>query len=60
MTKIIGLSGKKQSGKSTTANWIMGQQMVSVNMVSWAKINQKGQLVVPAVVNDELTEGIWG
>lgn len=58
-TKILGLSGKKSSGKTTAANWIIGQQMCSVDMVSWAKINDKGQLVVPAVVNDELTEGVF-
>jgi len=57
MTKIIGLSGKKQSGKSTTANWIIGQQMCAVDMVSWIKINKKGQLIVPAVVDGELVEG---
>lgn len=59
MTKILGLSAKKQGGKNTAANWIIGQQMCAVNMVSWVKINSKGQLVVPAVVNDELTEGVF-
>lgn len=59
MTKILGLSGKKQSGKSTTANWIIGQQMCSVDMVSWIKIDKKGRLVVPAVVDDEQVEGIF-
>lgn len=59
MTKILGLSGKKQSGKTTTANWIIGQQMVAVDMVSYIKIDDKGRLVVPAIVNDELIEGIF-
>lgn len=59
MSKILALSGKKQSGKSTTANWIIGQQMCAMEMVSYAKIDHKGRLVVPAVVNDELTEGIF-
>jgi hypothetical protein len=59
MTKILGLSGKKQSGKSTTANWIIGQQMCAVDMVSWIRIDAKGRLVVPAVVDDKLTEGIF-
>jgi hypothetical protein len=57
MTKILGLSGKKQSGKSTTANWIIGQHMVSVDMVTWIKINPKGHLIVPAVVDGKLVEG---
>jgi hypothetical protein len=59
MTKILGLSGKKQSGKTTTANWIIGQQMCAVDMVSYIKIDKKGRLVVPAVVNEELVEGVF-
>lgn len=59
MTKILGLSGKKGSGKTTASNWIIGQQMCAIDMVSWVKIDNNGQLVVPAVVNDELTEGIF-
>jgi len=59
MTKIIGLSGKKQSGKTTTANWIIGQQMVNMDMVSWVRIDRLGRLVVPSVVNDEVVEGIF-
>ena len=43
MTKILGLSGRKSSGKNTIANWIIGQQMCAVNMVTWIKINEKGQ-----------------
>jgi len=59
MTKLLGLSGKKQSGKSTTANWIIGQQMVAVDMVSWIKIDKMGRLIVPAVIDDELSEGVF-
>jgi len=59
MTKILGLSGKKQSGKNTTANWIIGQQMCAVDMVSWIKIDERGRLIVPTVVKKELTEGIF-
>lgn len=59
MTKILGLSGRKASGKTTTANWIIGQQMCAVDMVTWIKIDKQGRLVVPAVVNGELTEGIF-
>ncbi len=59
MTKLLGLSGKKQAGKNSIANWIIGQQMCAVDMVSWIKIDSKGRLIVPAVVDDELTEGVF-
>ncbi len=59
MTKILGLSGKKSSGKNTAANWIIGQQMCAIDLVSYAKINAKGQLVVPAVIDGELREGVF-
>jgi len=59
MTKILGLSGKKQSGKSTTANWVIGQQMCAVDMVSWIKIDKLGRLIVPAVVDEEVVDGIF-
>lgn len=59
MTKILGLSGKKQSGKTTTANWIIGQQMVSCNLVTWVKMDTLGRLVVPAEVDGELSDGIF-
>ena len=59
MTLILGLSGKKQSGKSTIANWIIGQQMCACDMVSWIRIDEKGRLVVPAEVNGELSHGLF-
>jgi len=60
MTKILGLSGKKQSGKTTASNWIIGEQMVSVDMVSYRKISTHGELIVPCVgENGELIEGAF-
>lgn len=59
MGKIIGLVGKKSSGKSTTANWIIGQQMVAVGLVDYIKIDKLGRLVVPAMDGDVLKEGIF-
>ena len=47
MTKILGLSGKMQSGKTTASNWIIGQQMAAVQIVDYIKINEKGELVIP-------------
>jgi len=58
VTKILGLSGKKQSGKNTAANFIVGHEMVSLGVVDSMRINHKGKLVVPALVGDEIKEGV--
>jgi len=47
MTKILGISGKKQSGKTTVGNFLFGCAMLSNGLVESAEINQKGELVVP-------------
>lgn len=59
MTKILGLSAKKQGGKDTTANWIIGEQMKEIGLVSYIKIDTYGRLIVPSVTNEnEIQDGI--
>jgi len=52
MTKIIGISGKKQSGKTTVGNFLFGCAMVSNEVVEYASINEHGNLVVPYEEDD--------
>lgn len=59
MTKILGLSGKKQSGKNTCLNWLVSCQLVAQELVDWARINEKGQIIVPTMVNNRVEEGIF-
>jgi len=47
MTKILGISGKKQSGKTTAGNFLFGCSMLSCDLVEYARINKNGSLVVP-------------
>jgi hypothetical protein len=56
--KILGLCGKMQSGKNTAANWILGNALVATKTVDWIRINHFGQLVVPAIQDDKLFEGV--
>lgn len=44
--KIIGISGRKQSGKNTAANYINGQVLKELEMIKDFFINNDGQLVV--------------
>lgn len=46
MVKIIGISGRKQSGKNTTANFINGTVLQSLSMVKDFYIDKEGQLVI--------------
>jgi hypothetical protein len=47
MTKILAFSGKKQSGKTSGANWIVGQVLVANNVLHDFHINDNGELIVP-------------
>ena len=46
MVKILGISGKKQSGKNTTANYINGKILVENSLVRDFYIDDTGQLAV--------------
>jgi len=52
MTKILGISAKKQGGKNTSLNYIFGQTMCDMGVISEFKIDDKGRLVVPTVDGD--------
>ena len=47
MTKILGISGKKQSGKTTIGNFLFGCSMLSLELVEYAVIDKQGNLIVP-------------
>lgn len=49
MTKILALSGRKQSGKNTSANFLVGLEMVSQDMVEYFRIDEQGRLIVPTM-----------
>ena len=59
-TNIIALSGRKQSGKTTTANQILGLEMTSLGIVRGAcTINPKGQLYIDDLFGDKRYEGVF-
>jgi len=55
-TKILGISGKKQSGKNTAANFLHGMQMVECGIIPDFRFTDRGELVVPTQKFD--AEGI--
>ena len=58
MAKIIGISGRKQSGKNTVANFINGSILKNLDMVEDFVINDKGQLEIKTSNQDGDTN--WG
>ena len=46
MTRIIGISGRKQSGKSTTANFINGDILLNRGMIQSYHMDEDGKLVI--------------
>ena len=56
MTKIIGISGKKQSGKNTVANIINGNVLGRLGMIKGFYIDEAGQLVI-LTANEKNVDG---
>lgn len=52
MSRILGLSGRKQSGKNTVCNFLHGMEMLSTGAITDFKFNNKGKLIVPASLVD--------
>ena len=51
---ILGLSGVKQSGKTTTSNFIHGYQMRYHDVIETFMMNEQGRVIVNAVeINDD-------
>ncbi len=60
MTQIIGFSGKKQSGKTTSCNFILGYVMSNLGVVRGTfDITQEGKLHITDIFGDESHEGIF-
>ena len=58
MTKIIGISGRKQAGKNTVANIINGDVIKRLEMVEDYTIDDSGQLSIKTV--NKNGESGWG
>ena len=57
---ILGFSGRKQSGKNTCANLIIGWEMLGLGITSNFKLTDKGQLWVSDIFGDsENNQGIF-
>jgi len=60
MTKILGISGRKQCGKNTTANFLIGLTMTSLGIVRGRfKINETGQIWITDLFGDKEFEGVF-
>lgn len=51
--RIILISGKKQSGKSSLRNYIAGVKLTDEGVISRCNISNQGNLMVPTIVNGQ-------
>tara|TARA_R110000868_G_scaffold18531_6_gene81328 strand:+ start:1796 stop:2542 length:747 start_codon:yes stop_codon:yes gene_type:complete len=58
MVKIIGISGRKQAGKNTVANFINGRILKEHEMIDNFTINSSGQLEIKT--SDQIGHKGWG
>lgn len=59
-SNILSFSGKKQSGKNTSANWLLGLTMCELSIVrNYIHVNQLGQLEITDLFGDENFRGIF-
>ena len=60
MTQIIGISGKKQSGKNTAINFIVGLHMTSLGLIRENfTITPQGELYISDINGDKDYEGVF-
>lgn len=52
MTTIVAISGKKQAGKTTLANFLHGYELVRKGIIQEFRISEEGKLVVNCVSED--------
>src|SRR6056300_953958 len=53
MTKILAFSGKKQSGKSTSSNFIHGYQLRAFRVIENFALNEEGDLLIKTGESDD-------
>lgn len=56
---ILGISGKKQSGKTTVGNFILSLYLAKLNLCEKIYMDEDGQLIVSDVAGDARFEGIF-
>jgi hypothetical protein len=60
MTKTIVIAGKKQSGKSSLANFLYGFYLTKGGILQNFTVDDDGKLIVPSVVVDETGQETFG
>ena len=56
---ILGISGRKQSGKSTTGNFIYSIYMSNLGISNKVYINEYGQIIVSDLLGDTNYSGVF-
>ncbi len=59
-THVLGITGRKQAGKNTVANFLIGLNLSALGIVrgKW-KVNNEGQLEISDILGDTRFEGVF-
>ena len=58
MTKVLALSGRKNSGKNTAANFLLGLTLQQIGITTAFKITDKGELWINDIEGDKSARGL--
>lgn len=59
MTKIIGFAGRKQSGKSTCCNFLLGLKLHEYGICEKVSLNKDGNIIVSDIFGDTVPDVEW-
>lgn len=59
MTQIIGFAGKKQSGKSTCCNFLLGLKLHEHGICQNVSINKEGNIIVSDIFGEKVSGVDW-
>jgi len=59
MANIVAFSGKKQSGKNTSGNFLLGMKMIDLGLTHGIEMTKKGQLLIRDLYGDAQWEGVF-
>jgi len=59
MTQIIGIAGRKQSGKNTACNFILATKIAELGIAKSSRLNKQGEIEITDIFNESVSGQDW-